>query len=137
MDPKIVQWTAAFEIGVPEVDAQHRRLIEALGDFLEALRTGGTRERVSELLVFLASYVFEHFDCEEELMRKVGYPGLAAHQREHEGYRRRVRALIAHVRSAEAVLTLPLAAFVSEWIQDHILGSDRQIAAWLRRSAAA
>ena len=34
----------------------------------------------------LSTYTLTHFRAEEEVLRKAGYPGLAAHQVEHQKF---------------------------------------------------
>ncbi|MGB7594519.1 MAG: diguanylate cyclase [Erysipelotrichaceae bacterium] len=75
-----IYWKSDWESGHPEIDRQHRKLIENLSSFLN-------EEEHSKGLDFLDLLYFDlttHFEYEENLMLKIGYPNVNAHKIAHK-----------------------------------------------------
>ena len=65
----------------------------------------------------------EHFDTENELMRKYGYPQYRDHRDEHERLLETLQSLGTRVGEAE---TSELVDFFKDWVLRHTLLTDRQ-----------
>jgi hemerythrin len=130
----MLTWTPAYEIGVPEIDAQHRTLFERAGMLAAAVQAGEPYDRLEDLFTYLARYAVEHFEAEERLMREVGYPGLAEHASQHLAFRTRLLSLIPQWDSegASRALLLAMLGFLDSWLDEHITDADRRIAAFVR-----
>ncbi len=79
----LIQWRKDFETGVPDVDFEHRELVDlinALGDEVDA---HASRQRIQEFLGEVFAKIAAHFALEESIMRKHGYDEYAAHKAEH------------------------------------------------------
>ena len=74
-----IQWLDSYQVGDAELDAQHRELFAAGNRFAVA------KCRDSRLLFSIAMFrhAREHFEFEENLMRRVKYPAIADHFKEH------------------------------------------------------
>jgi hemerythrin len=128
-------WTPSLEIGVAEIDAQHRTLFERVGRLEAAVTAQEPYFRLEELFAFLKTYALTHFASEEGLMRRVGYPGLSAHVREHDEFRRRLGSLVPQWESGgDSTATLvAVLAFLDSWLTDHVKNSDQRIGEFLKR----
>jgi hemerythrin len=133
--PSMLTWSPQFEIGVLEIDAQHRTLLERVGRFGDAVRAGEPYERLEELFLYLSRYAVEHFEAEERLMQGMNYPDLAAHAAEHQAFKKRLRSLVPQWDSegASRALLLALQGFLETWLVDHILKRDQRIGEYVRR----
>lgn len=121
-------WGPHLEIGIPEIDAQHRDLVEAAVDVVAALSSAGTAAS-SRLLDVLAQHVLVHFETEERWMRETGYPRLREHVARHDQLVTRLVALSrdqAH-GGAPRVLALRVRNVLS-WLEDHTEDEDRKLA---------
>jgi len=68
-----------------EDHAEEARLLNGLADALAALRGGaGARDDVLARWAALDRHTREHFERENEAMRRVGFPAYPMHQAEHE-----------------------------------------------------
>jgi len=128
-----LRWTSALAVGVRGIDEQHEELFrryEALEDAI--LRRD--RSEATRLLVFLKTYVREHFQSEEALMRLVAYPDTSRHHDEHEAFAAQIerldlaRALFGNT----AELVVKLERDVGGWLRDHIYGSDVALARFVQ-----
>jgi len=131
----MLSWAPSLAIGVAEIDAQHKTLFERVGRLEAAVEAGEPYFRLEELFAFLNTYALTHFAAEEGLMRKVGYPGLSEHVREHLEFRQRLGSLIPQWESegdSKATLVAVL-AFLDSWLTEHVKNSDQRIGDYLRR----
>ncbi len=124
-------WTDEHTLGVPFMDADHRRLVglvEAIGEHLKAARDQDTlAASFSELLFATAA----HFDAEERAMREQIYPGLAAHAQEHLRLLDDLQSLALHVDASSMMLSM---RYLSDWLLRHIDTVDRGLARWLHEN---
>ncbi len=126
-------WRPDLATGIPEVDAQHRELLEQIAALYAAARHGETRH-ASESLSYLERYAAEHFDAEERAMAALAYPGLAEHAALHAAFRgalaRRKQDFGAH--GSESILLVDLLCWMDGWLNDHVRGADAAMARFVR-----
>ena len=133
-----LQWTDGLSVGVPEIDGQHRELIERLNRLVTALQRND-RAELTRLMSFLGAYVVEHFTAEEMQMLATGYPGYAEHKAQHAAFVSEyvnLKALL-ETEGSTATLTLKLSSTLSSWLVRHIYGNDIKLGAHLRVRGAA
>lgn len=128
------QWTKDLETGNIAIDSQHKELIQAINDLLDACAKGKGRVEIKNTLDFLNNYVIRHFADEEKLQIKYGYPDYTNHKKYHEGFKNTVRGIIAEYEKGGA--TIPLIAKVNSsiagWLISHIKREDVKVAAHIR-----
>jgi len=121
--------------GNPELDQEHVQLLTYLERLGRPAAAGEQGESLREILRHLTSYATAHFQAEELLMRRSGYPGdqMAAHEREHQAF---LAELGSFSDAAETGQEAPgretLGFMLSRWFVRHILGSDHRLAKHLR-----
>jgi hemerythrin-like metal-binding protein len=117
------------ELGVPEIDREHRALARIVRE-LEAAVAGGGQSSTSALLEQLDSYSRFHFATEENAMRAAAFPGIDAHIVQHRKFSAKI-ALFRYERSRRDPGPEVL-RFVRRWFRTHTMGADEQFAAFLR-----
>ena len=122
-------WSEDLSVGVPSIDKQHKALIEATNNLYDACKQGKGREKVLEMLDFLANYTVTHFRDEEGLQSKSGYPGYEAHKKLHAAFVKDFLALKKEVVDNGATITSvsKVYGFVSNWLVVHIKYEDTKI----------
>ena len=124
-----LNWKAEYEIGHPEIDEDHRALIQVL-DILS--RGYCDRDLVDSQIKILERYVIDHFDREERLMRESGYPHLESHIVLHAQFRTRVSRMRQRWADEENLeLQSEITTALSQWLVDHIQAADHDYAPWL------
>jgi hemerythrin-like metal-binding protein len=124
-------WKPEYEIGHPEIDQDHRSLIQVLG----VMSLGYCdRDLMDSQIKILERYVMDHFSREERLMHQVGYPHLEDHKALHSQF----RDSVAQMRRQWADQDYPelqakITEALSRWLVDHILGADHAYAPWLSK----
>ena len=104
---------------------------------LEACIESGEGEKaVMGIIKELASYTQWHFRHEERLMLAGRYSGMAAHKEEHEALLVQVKQIHDDLDNPqkETIISTDLTAFLQNWLKDHILGTDHQLAVFLNKT---
>jgi len=120
----IIRWTDAMSVGIDDLDNDHRVLIDLMNQLAcaDMRHDHITQEAVLDELV---DYTVFHFEREEQHMEQAGFPGLAAHRRVHAELAEQVFAIRRKlVSSARNELGDEVLAFLSNWLQEHILKTD-------------
>jgi hemerythrin-like metal-binding protein len=128
----LVVWSDKLSVGVKSVDDQHTVLFKTINDLHDAMMKGQARAIVGELLKRLLTYTKNHFSEEEAMLKKVRYPGLAAHRLLHKDLTQQVEAYIARHEKGDLTLSMQLADFLSDWLKTHILNTDQTYGRWLK-----
>jgi hemerythrin len=117
-------WDETLRIGDPEIDADHQGLF-ALVDELEHGRKGETD--LANIIARLEVYAEEHFAREEELMKKIGFPGMEAHIAEHRKFEEwldTVKATYRRAAESPFLLADTVNQFLEQWLVNHIMKED-------------
>ncbi|MGN0170395.1 MAG: bacteriohemerythrin [Lachnospiraceae bacterium] len=117
-------------IGVPEIDAEHRRLFELIAETDATLTNHqGSMDQAVLLINELKQYAVTHFSHEEAYMEKTNDPELNRQKAEHAAFIEKVKSYpytSVTDESARGVM-LDLLEYLSRWLVGHILGSDIMI----------
>ena len=127
----LFQWTSKLETGIPSVDNQHKKLVDCINQLHDAMKQQQGAQKVQEILDFLVSYTITHFKDEEALMAKKNYPDLAAHKMVHEKFVREVQKMRDDFKAGRN-LTLELSQALTDWLKNHIMGTDMKYVSHLK-----
>ena len=75
-DELSLSWNTDDEVGVPEIDSEHRGIINAFNTFNEVIKNGFDNGHVSRVFNILSDYSCSHFKNEEAVMERYSYPCL-------------------------------------------------------------
>lgn len=125
-------WKPSYDIGVPEIDYDHRQLVGLVNELYEAMKQGHGYEIVDEMIDRLLAYAQSHFATEEGFMRAARYPRLAVHQLEHERFCDEVTAMDARRRAGKLPPSAEMMEFLCEWLRGHVTTSDKEMGRYLR-----
>lgn len=124
-----VIWDKSWELGIPNIDAQHRKLIGIVNDI--------AKSNISNTLEFIKSlieYSADHFMDEEDLMISVNYNEVSQHKLEHRLFTRAILEYSFRMSNGEDKETLKeeVAEFVAKWFAYHFLKTDKKLAEFIR-----
>ena len=133
-----LEWSEDLNLGIEEIDADHRQLVAVLDELFVACLEEQGRDVLGEILARLVDHTRGHFAREEAVMERHAYPGLGAHRREHA-------LLIVQVleiqrifeKSADQALNNEMLTFLKDWLIDHIQESDGKIKKFVDSQASA
>ena len=129
------QWSDDLLTGVEDVDAQHRELFSRVNALVSACTQQKGKDEIGNYLQYLMDYAAFHFTAEEREMTTYHYPGLAAHEAEHEEFKKRINELNREFREFGASIHVVLQAVRSsgDWLVNHVKGTDRKMAEFLKK----
>ncbi len=123
-----MEWKDEYSVQIPEIDREHRILLEYVTGVEEAA-AGGDAPGALAAVGRLLSFAVTHFTFEETVMRIQGYGDLDAHFQGHQRFLDQLRSLEEQIRSER--LPADLAAALRGWLEKHFLADDRYYAASL------
>jgi hemerythrin len=113
------------------MDEQHRVLIGLVGQLDDAMREGKGKQTLGLILERLVDYTKVHFAAEERLMKARGYPEYQEHKIIHEKMTSKVVDLERQFKDGKTMLSLDVMKFLTDWLQKHILGTDKKYSPFL------
>ena len=81
-----LQWSDDYEIGVEQIDLEHKKIFERFNKLYSMMREGHGHEYYHELIGFLMEYVNTHFEHEEQYQRKISFEGYEKHKESHDKF---------------------------------------------------
>ncbi|MFH1915320.1 MAG: bacteriohemerythrin [Pseudomonadota bacterium] len=121
----LMQWDEAMSVGVEELDAQHKTLIELINQTFEAIQRQDEGQ-LPRLVEKMAAYGQTHFATEERYMRDSGFPGLEEHRFHHAKFKSTVDDFQRSLESRTDLTQVFL--FLSRWLATHIMDEDMRYA---------
>lgn len=124
-------WSEKYSVNIREIDDQHKKLIGMVVQLNDAMRQGKGKQALGEVLRDLIQYTRTHFAAEERLMEANGYPEYESHKAKHESMTRKVADIYREYQDGKATITLEVMSFLENWLDKHIMGTDKQYGPFL------
>ena len=125
----MIIFTEDLKTFVPEIDKQHKELIDLLNNLVAMGPRLQDKEAAEEALEFLGNYIAKHFNEEEKLMAETGYTKLDWHLNWHAGYIKKYEGLVEEYENngPSGEFTQILNDFIIKWIIRHIQNVDVEL----------
>lgn len=121
-----------MSVGVAELDEEHKQLAAMLNELGHAVNENHGEDILEKILSELIAYKEKHFKHEEDLFHQTGYPDAQAHIQEHKELTRGIENLQAECRlGPTSLLASKVLAFVTSWLMNHLIGTDKKFTAHL------
>ena len=120
-----------IRLGQDALDLEHQGQIDLLLAVEAELRGAADRARLATLLDRLIEFTNIHFMSEQLVMRQQAYPGLPAHEAEHDQLMDQMRDFQTRIGSGERTLTAADLSTLREWVLRHIRSKDAAFANYL------
>lgn len=121
-----IDWTEEFSVNVREIDAHHKKLLDYINILHQSLLDNKGSEAQKIIVDGMVDYTDFHFTSEERLMLRHNYPRYQKHKLEHGKFTAMALDLQKRINGSGFVLTLEILAFLKNWLQEHILVSDKE-----------
>lgn len=122
----LMNWKSEYSVGVAKFDTQHKRLIDLLNTLHDAMMKGQGQAALGSTLSELINYTTTHFEDEEKAFATAGYPESFQHRQEHQALVKQVADIKKRFDAGEIALSLTTTSFLQDWLQNHILGTDKK-----------
>ncbi len=126
-----IKWDAKFELGIPAIDDQHKKLVLLCNNLYKEImksRSGDKiewEESIKGALKEGADYVQKHFHDEEVLMTAAEYGDFSIHKKEHQEFAKKVLDTVNLFPNITFSDALKFVKFLYDWILSHIAHYDR------------
>jgi len=121
----LIVWNNDYSVGVDSLDADHIMIFSLINHIDEAHQSGTDEKAVGRILRVLIDRAVAHFQREEMLMKKGGYPAYEAHAAEHARIMAELQSLFtAYQESPSAAVSGEIVGLLSAWLQEHVLETD-------------
>lgn len=127
----LIEWTDELSIGIKEIDAEHKKLIELVNSLCEEIGLADTHELGLKRFDNLYTHTKNHFETEEELMVKHQYPRSALHIGEHNNLLQKVKSIRYLYSVNDQTVISSLASIFKDWFLRHFDGEDKSLAMYL------
>ncbi len=131
---KKIEWNNRLNMGVPQIDEQHRRLLHLTNNLAAAIQEEVAQDILEFIIKELQDYTSFHFRDEELLMKDIGYPELENHTRAHNKLKTSVDDYRQQMEQGNEVAPQELLDFLGRWLIDHIIYTDKKIAEFIKEN---
>ncbi len=121
----LLEWRDEFEIGVEEVDFEHRELFKLINDIYGA--TSADLAGTADVLGRIHSAISAHFALEEKVMREAGYASFEAHKADHEDLLDDLRQIMDGFDEGVFTPGSELDSILANWFGHHFRTHDAQL----------
>jgi len=123
-------WTMECSIGVIGLDNEHWQLMDLINTLYEKMLSGTAAETANDIIDGLLAYADLHLKHEEDAMIWADYPLYDEHKSRHDYFRSTTLKFRDEARAAQGDLamidvTRELAAFLKDWLEQHIKNEDK------------
>jgi hemerythrin len=122
---RFVEWSNELSVGIEEIDAQHKVLVDFLNQIHEAIQQRHGAEVTSVIIERLSEYTRIHFAVEESLMRILHYPEYERHKEEHDRLIEQLNGFRTKLETGKGSISFELAHFLKVWLTKHIMEADK------------
>ena len=135
MEHYIGEWEKRYELGMQDIDSQHKFFFELIWRLLHELEREDKFENRFDLVREIKAFAIFHFISEENMMRRANYPDLGKHRAIHD-------ALIQELSDKEDLFFITadqsdeqaLIGFLIHWFFDHANEVDSLFVDYLRHT---
>jgi hemerythrin len=116
----LFEWNDEFDVGIAEIDADHRDLFRTAEELHEGILNGTAEDDLEVTYSRLAEQTRAHFEREDAILRKQGHPNVEQISREHLRLTQKVEALGRRIEKRQARLDMETLRFLRTWLDHHI-----------------
>ncbi len=131
----LINWSDELSVNISIIDQQHKKLVEIINEFHDAMVSQQSKEPMGKLFNSLIEYTATHFTTEEDLFKEHSYPHTDEHKREHRELAARVAEMKDRFDSGRILLSLEVMNFLRDWLTTHIQGDDKKYAKYLEENS--
>lgn len=120
----LIDWTPGLSVGINSIDDQHKRIVRLINELNDNYTKNGT---IIEIIINeLIDYTETHFALEEKYFIQYQYPKTVSHIAEHKKLIKTVTDFKSQFDKGEIILSADMLLFLSSWLRDHIIASDKE-----------
>ena len=119
-----MEWNAQLDIGLDEINRQHRTLLHLINELYYLLKHNYGLPSIKRVVQGLIDYTANHFAYEEILFEQIGYEQTSHHVAAHQQLVKEVLEFQSRVERGEDIGD-ELMTFLKNWLKNHIMKEDK------------
>lgn len=125
----LVIWNNSLSVGIPEIDQQHKQLIEQLNLLVDAMHANSGKEEIQKIVQFLDIYVGKHFSYEEGCMHRYKCPVASENAAAHSQFINTLKRIKTELnqKGPSLLLAIEVNEQLLDWFVNHIKKTDREL----------
>ncbi|MEG4070867.1 hemerythrin family protein [Microcoleus sp. Pol11C2] len=126
----------SLSIGIPEIDRQHKQLIDPLNTLVDALFANRGKEKIKDIVDFLDLYVAQHFGFEETCMQRYNCPVSSNNAAAHTKFIKTLSEVKQELQTTGSSLSLAIKVNeqLLDWFVNHIKKVERELKSYISKS---
>jgi hemerythrin-like metal-binding protein len=138
-DYDLIVWNDTLITGIDKIDEQHQILVNLFNEANTKLTANNNVGFLEQITRDMLSYALYHFETEEELMQEYSYTEDKTedddtHIKQHRSFSAKVVAVRNDIKAGILISREDLLSFLNNWLINHILNTDKRLAAFLLQS---
>ena len=122
-------WTQEYELGIPVIDEQHKRIVDYINDLHNAIESNN-KNQVLAVAEEVVNYTIDHFSYEETLLKKANYILTDPHIMVHNRFKEVANKLHNNViNNQDMSAARKMRSELTIWLMNHIKKEDADYAA--------
>ena len=122
----MLEWNDKYSVGISIIDEQHKKLFGLINKTFYVEGHGGSKIALMQIIEQMTDYAIKHFKAEESYMREFNYPEYHDHKKEHDGFFDKTLVFFDKVIKDDRHVSNELHEYLTQWLVNHIQGTDRQ-----------
>lgn len=123
----LIEWKEQYNLGVPEIDYEHREMITLINDLYARLHGAQSDVSVAEFLGEIYARIAAHFALEEKIMRENDYDEYVEHKDDHERLLDDIRDLMDDYEDGVDVDVERFGDRLDDWFSEHFRTRDARL----------
>lgn len=126
-----ISWDSKFELGIPVIDNQHKKLVTLRNSLYNELIqtqsniTSDYKLSLTTALQECVNYVKVHFKDEETILKAINYVNFNIHKKHHEEFIKELLKTSNNFDTASFSTCIHFVRFLYDWILSHIAHEDK------------
>jgi len=122
----LISWDNSLSVNVEKIDKQHQKLIEMINQLHSKMKEGKGNKFTEEIIGKMAEYTKIHFSTEEKYFDLFDFEESDKHKAEHKAFIEKVAEFQDKLKKGELSLSIEVLSFLTNWLTNHIKGSDKK-----------
>lgn len=133
--PTLLSWDESLSTGDPDLDTQHKYLIEICNDLATAIEKKHEPKIIGMVLDVLMFYAESHFKKEEECMQRYRCAAAEPNQKAHGAFLAMLKAYQSEHEACQSPVELAIRIhqYLITWVTSHMAQVDTQLHSAIRQ----
>ncbi len=128
---EFIRWNKKYSVGIKEFDDQHKVLVDIINELYDAIDKNKGLDAIGRLIKRLRMYGAIHFASEEYYFDLFKYPETEEHKKIHKFFDDKMAEIEKTYTTQSKETALEMMHFLSEWLLNHIKGTDQKYTTFL------